>query len=237
MSEPPPARGSPSRLAAAPTGIRSAPTKSSSSRRLLGHGGGGHTSWHCRTFDAVVYGPPLNIHCCCLEGPASVRISPAAKLGIAAHDCPAFHLQQLFGEYLISIDATRGRSPDDRANTASGQGSGGCLTDSRQKEPPPRLGGGSVMSLSPALAGGVSPPPALLSPPPLGALGVACLIKTYSSDFGSSDLSSYSGLGRNLPTIACCASSIAFFWAVHCRSTRSVNAFRWCSICSLIALR
>ncbi len=34
-----------------------------------------------------------------------------------------------------------------------------CLTDSRQKEPPPRLGGGSVMSLSPALAGGVSHTP------------------------------------------------------------------------------
>jgi hypothetical protein len=28
----------------------------------LGHGGGGHTSWHCRTFDAVVYGPPLSKH-------------------------------------------------------------------------------------------------------------------------------------------------------------------------------
>src|SRR5258705_13043463 len=25
----------------------------------LGHGGGGHTSWHCRTCDAVVYGPPM----------------------------------------------------------------------------------------------------------------------------------------------------------------------------------
>ena len=67
-------------------------------------------------------------------------------------------------------------------------------------------------------------------------LDAACLIKTYSSDFGSSDLGS-SDLGRNFSTIACCASSIAFFWAVHCRSTRSVNAFRWCSICSLIALR
>src|SRR6478752_257730 len=33
----------------------------------LGHGGGGHTSWHCRTCDAVVYGPPLNTHCTALE--------------------------------------------------------------------------------------------------------------------------------------------------------------------------
>jgi len=29
----------------------------------LGYGGGGHTSWHCRTCDAVAYGPPLNTHC------------------------------------------------------------------------------------------------------------------------------------------------------------------------------
>ena len=43
----------------------------------LGHGGGGHTSWHCRTCDAVVYGPPLNTHCTALEGPAAVRISTA----------------------------------------------------------------------------------------------------------------------------------------------------------------
>ena len=41
----------------------------------LGHGGGGHTSWHCRTCDAVVYGPPLAKHCTALEGPAAVRIS------------------------------------------------------------------------------------------------------------------------------------------------------------------
>ena len=41
----------------------------------LGHGGGGHTSWHCRTGDDVVYGPPLNTHGTCLEGPVSVRIS------------------------------------------------------------------------------------------------------------------------------------------------------------------
>jgi hypothetical protein len=39
----------------------------------LGHGGG-HTSWHCRTCDAAVYGPPLNVHCTCLDGPAAVRI-------------------------------------------------------------------------------------------------------------------------------------------------------------------
>jgi hypothetical protein len=40
----------------------------------LGHGGG-HTSWHCRACDAVVFGPPLNTHCTTLEGPATVRIS------------------------------------------------------------------------------------------------------------------------------------------------------------------
>ena len=33
----------------------------------LGHGGGGHTSWRCRTCDAVVYGPPLNVHCTALD--------------------------------------------------------------------------------------------------------------------------------------------------------------------------
>jgi len=43
----------------------------------LGHGGGGHTSWHCRTCDAVVDGPPLNTHCHTLDGPAVVRISNA----------------------------------------------------------------------------------------------------------------------------------------------------------------
>ena len=45
----------------------------------LGYGGGGHTSWHCRTCDAVGYGPPLNTHCSALDGPATVRIatSPA----------------------------------------------------------------------------------------------------------------------------------------------------------------
>jgi len=41
----------------------------------LGHGGGGHTSWHCRTCDAVVYGPPMNTHCSALNGPATVRLS------------------------------------------------------------------------------------------------------------------------------------------------------------------
>jgi len=46
----------------------------------LGHGGGGHTSWHCRTCDAVVvYGPPLNTHCTALDGPASVRISSSRR--------------------------------------------------------------------------------------------------------------------------------------------------------------
>lgn len=40
----------------------------------LGHGGG-HTTWTCRTCDQTVYGPPLNTHCTCLDGPAAVRIS------------------------------------------------------------------------------------------------------------------------------------------------------------------
>jgi hypothetical protein len=40
----------------------------------LGHGGG-RTSWHRRTRDAVVYGPPMAKHCTALEGPAAVRIS------------------------------------------------------------------------------------------------------------------------------------------------------------------
>jgi len=45
----------------------------------VGHGGGGHVSWHCRTCDAVTYGPPLNTHCTALEGPATVRISSASQ--------------------------------------------------------------------------------------------------------------------------------------------------------------
>src|SRR5262245_19801280 len=40
----------------------------------LGHGGGDHPSWHCRTCDAVVYGPPTNTHCRALVGPASRSI-------------------------------------------------------------------------------------------------------------------------------------------------------------------
>jgi transposase len=27
--------------------------------------GGGHTTWHCRSCDVMVYGPPLNKHCTC----------------------------------------------------------------------------------------------------------------------------------------------------------------------------
>ena len=52
----------------------------------LGHDSGGHTSWHCRTCDAVVYGPPLSKHCTALEGPASVRIS--TRLGRPKHKIP-----------------------------------------------------------------------------------------------------------------------------------------------------
>src|SRR5215213_834363 len=40
----------------------------------LGHGGGGHTSWHCRTCDAVVYGAPMAAHCSALDEPATVRL-------------------------------------------------------------------------------------------------------------------------------------------------------------------
>jgi len=40
----------------------------------LGHGGGEHTSWHCRTCDATMYGVPLGGHCTTLDGPATVRI-------------------------------------------------------------------------------------------------------------------------------------------------------------------
>jgi hypothetical protein len=39
----------------------------------LGHGGGGHTLWHCRTCEAITYGPALAKHCTALEGPAAMR--------------------------------------------------------------------------------------------------------------------------------------------------------------------
>src|SRR5258707_792057 len=39
----------------------------------LGHGGG-HTTWTCLACDSTVYGPPLNVHCTCFDGPAVVRI-------------------------------------------------------------------------------------------------------------------------------------------------------------------
>jgi hypothetical protein len=45
----------------------------------LGHGGGGHTSWRCRTCEAVVYGPPMAKHRTALEGPAAVRISTCGR--------------------------------------------------------------------------------------------------------------------------------------------------------------
>jgi hypothetical protein len=47
----------------------------------MGHGGGGHTLWHCRACPTNVnptYGPPLNLHCSVLAGPAAVRISSRA---------------------------------------------------------------------------------------------------------------------------------------------------------------
>ena len=42
------------------------------------HGGGGHTCWHCRTCDAVVYGTAAQQALHILDGPAVVRISNAA---------------------------------------------------------------------------------------------------------------------------------------------------------------
>ena len=64
----------------APTATPSAPNQVLVGHQAcLGHGGG-HTSWHCRTCDAAVYGPPLNTHCTALEGPAAVRISNARAL-------------------------------------------------------------------------------------------------------------------------------------------------------------
>ncbi|MCV7424320.1 hypothetical protein H7K45_27605 [Mycobacterium yunnanensis] len=41
----------------------------------MGHGGGGHTTWHCRECDHTTYGPALAKHCTVLAGPAAVRIS------------------------------------------------------------------------------------------------------------------------------------------------------------------
>ena len=46
----------------------------------MGHGGGGHTIWHCRTCDNSVYGPPLAKHCSTLAGPAAVRLSRKAQV-------------------------------------------------------------------------------------------------------------------------------------------------------------
>lgn len=42
----------------------------------LGHGGGGHTTWHCTTCDRTeppVYGPPLGKHCTLMQAAATVR--------------------------------------------------------------------------------------------------------------------------------------------------------------------
>ena len=52
---------------------------------LVGHvaclgQGGGHTTWHSRTCDAMVYGSPLNVHCTALTGPAAVRLSNQRNL-------------------------------------------------------------------------------------------------------------------------------------------------------------
>jgi len=55
-----------------------------------GHGGGGHTIWHCVTSPDEVpptYGPAFNTHCTVMNGPAAVHMSnvekpPAASLPI-----------------------------------------------------------------------------------------------------------------------------------------------------------
>jgi hypothetical protein len=42
----------------------------------MGHGGGGHTIWHCLACpvdELPTFGPPLAAHCSVLEGPAAVR--------------------------------------------------------------------------------------------------------------------------------------------------------------------
>jgi hypothetical protein len=52
----------------------------------LSHGGSGHTSWHCRTCDTVVYGPPMAKHCTAMEAPAGVRLSNRVA---GAKTCPA----------------------------------------------------------------------------------------------------------------------------------------------------
>ncbi|KAA0093687.1 hypothetical protein CIW49_26975 [Mycolicibacterium sp. P1-18] len=46
-----------------------------------GHGGGGHTIWHCLTCDAITYGPAVNTHCNIAIGPAAVRLSTAKNEG------------------------------------------------------------------------------------------------------------------------------------------------------------
>jgi hypothetical protein len=64
-----------------PNGHPPARTKSSSDTSpASATAAGGHTSWHCRTCDALVYGSPLNTHCTALDGPAAVRISNARAL-------------------------------------------------------------------------------------------------------------------------------------------------------------
>jgi hypothetical protein len=44
-----------------------------------GHGGGGHTLWHCLDCpveELPTYGPPLASHCTVMNGPAAVRGYP-----------------------------------------------------------------------------------------------------------------------------------------------------------------
>jgi hypothetical protein len=60
----------------------------------LGHGGG-HTTWTCRTCDQTLYGPPLNIHCTTLDGPATVRISIRRE----SWRVPAIHTAVVVGHH------------------------------------------------------------------------------------------------------------------------------------------
>ena len=133
--------------------------------------------------------------------------------------------------------ATADELGEARARRGTRQAVGGLPDGFTTMEPPPRgVGRGFCHDFVTRTSRGLFPTPPNPRPATRGALGVACRSGPTRPTYGSSGFGS-SGLGRNIPTIACCASSIAFFWAVHCRSTKSVNAFRWCSICSLIALR
>jgi hypothetical protein len=55
-----------------------------------GHGGGGHTIWHCVECEGVVYSPPLAAHCAALEGPAKVRSFAPEDYSVREPEPPPF---------------------------------------------------------------------------------------------------------------------------------------------------